>query len=384
MPPRQESVSRTPPAKMSARLFFTLVTMLISIVPAGMRAAEWQSEWEKTVEAAKKEGAVVFASAADAELRKQLESSLKRRFGISLEYAPGRAAEQSAKIIQESKAGVRSYDVFAFGGCGGMSLVRQDVLEPLEPMLILPEVKDPKHWWGGIIWADNVSSNKYFFSFTANSGSANRWYNTDLYNGSEFRSYDDLLNPKLKSKIGFLDPQYPGAGQGSWTFLWANKGEDFLRKLAQQDLFVSANARQVAEALAKGKIAICIGCSRHNIAPFIKAGLPIKLLPIAKEGDEATGGYAVGILKNAPHPNAAKVFVNWLLSKEGQEIWGQAMTDGTRRMDVETKWLAKHDVVAAKDDLSVQEYHKFRNHLEDYCVKVRGPATELAKRILAR
>jgi iron(III) transport system substrate-binding protein len=363
-------------------IVMTLVLLLSH--PIGLRAAEWQTEWERTVEAAKKEGTVVFAAAANAELRRQLEPALKRRFGLALEYMPGRAAEQSAKIIQESKAGVRSYDVFAFGGCGGMSLIQQNVLEPLEPTLILPEVKDPKNWWGGLIWADNVNGNKYFYSFTANSGSASRWYNADLYRGDEFRSYEDLLNPKLKGKIGILDPQYPGAGQGSWTFLWQTKGEEFLLKLAKHDLFVTANARQLVEALAKGKIAICIGCSRHNVTPFINAGLPLKLLPIAKEGDEATGGYAVGILKSAPHPNAAKVFVNWLLSKEGQELWGQAMLDASRRRDVDTKWLGKHDVVAAKEEMTVAEYHKLRNHLEDYCVKVRGPATELAKKILAR
>jgi len=361
-----------------------IVVIFIILTAVSSRAAEWPNEWERAIEAAKKEGSVVFASAADAELRRQLEPAFKRRFGVTLEYAPGRAAEQSAKIVQEAKAGVRSYDVFAFGGCGGISLIRQEVLEPLEAKFILPEVKDARNWWGGTIWADNLSTNKYFYSFTANSGSANRWYNSELYNGNEFRSYDDLLNPKLKGKIGILDPQFPGAGQGSWTFLWANKGEEFLRKLAQQELFLTVNARQMAEALAKGKISICIGCSRHNVAPFIKVGLPVKLLPIAKEGDEATGGYGVGMLKNAPHPNAAVVFVNWLLSKEGQELWGQAMLDGTRRLDVDTKWLAKHDVVAAKDDLTVPEYHKFRNHLEDYCVKVRGPATELAKKILAR
>ena len=191
-----------------------VVLLVASDLASIVRAAEGPNEWLRTVDAAKKEGTVVFATAADVELRRQLEPALKRRFGISLEYAPGRAAEQSAKIIQEGKAGVRSYDVFAFGGCGGMSLIRQDVLEPLEPVLMLPEVKDAKNWWGGFIWADNINSNKYFFSFTANSGSANRWYNFDLYNGNEFRSYDDLLNPKLKGKIGFLDPQYPGRGAG--------------------------------------------------------------------------------------------------------------------------------------------------------------------------
>jgi ABC-type Fe3+ transport system substrate-binding protein len=364
--------------------FRVVAVLFVLSHAASVQGAEWQTEWERTVEAAKKEGTVVFAAAANAELRRQLEPALKRRFGLALEYAPGRAAEQSAKIIQESNAGVRSYDVFAFGGCGGMSLIQQNVLEPLEPVLILPDVKDQKNWWGGLIWADNVNGNKYFYSFTANSGSASRWYNADLYNGSEFRSYDDLLNPKLKGKVGILDPQYPGAGQGSWTFLWQTKGEEFLLKLAKHELFVTANARQLVEALAKGKIAICVGCSRHNVTPFIKAGLPLKLLPIAKEGDEATGGYAVGVLKNPPHPNAAKVFVNWLLSKEGQELWGRAMLDASRRLDVDTKWLARHDVVAAKDDMTVAEYHRFRNHLEDYCVKVRGPATELAKKILAR
>src|SRR5262245_30694650 len=111
------------------RFLFGAIFLMISS-PANLRAAEWQTEWDRTVEAAKKEGTVVFASAADAELRRQLEPTLKRRFGIALEYAPGRAAEQSAKIIQESKAGVRSYDVFAFGGCGGLSLMQQNVLEP--------------------------------------------------------------------------------------------------------------------------------------------------------------------------------------------------------------------------------------------------------------
>src|SRR4029450_10072617 len=142
-----------------------LATDLVSIA----YSAEVQNDWQKTLDAAKKEGTVVFATAADVELRRQWDPALKRRFGISLEYAPGRAAEQSAKIIQEGRAGVRSYDVFAFGGCGGMSLISQDVLEPLEPVLMLPEVKDRKNWWGGVNWAGNIKANKDFFSFFAHS-----------------------------------------------------------------------------------------------------------------------------------------------------------------------------------------------------------------------
>ena len=90
----------------------------------------------------------------------------------------------------------------------------------------------------------------------------------------------------------------------------------------------------------------------------------------------------IGVVKNAPHPNAAKLFVNWLLSKEGQELFVKVMRQSTRRLDVDTKWLQEHGVRAAKDVMSVAEYHKTRNHLEDKYKKVRIPAAEFAERIL--
>jgi iron(III) transport system substrate-binding protein len=228
------------------------LAMLAALGPCSvLEAADWQSEWERTLEAARKEGVVVVGMSPNAELRKQWETILRQRFGITLELLPARGPETAARIMSESRAGVRYFDVFGFGGCGGEGLIHEGVLEPLEPFMILPEVKDPKNWWGGHIWMDSVKTKRYFYSFVADVSQSSTWYNPNLIKAEELRSYDDLLKPKLKGKIGFLDPRTPGASQSTWSYLWMVKGEGFLRKLVSQDLFMTRNRRQLAEALAK-------------------------------------------------------------------------------------------------------------------------------------
>jgi ABC-type Fe3+ transport system substrate-binding protein len=72
----------------------------------------------------------------------------------------------------------------------------------------------------------------------------------------------------------------------------------------------------------------------------------------------SSGVGCVAAVKNPPHPNAAKVFANWLLAKEGQDIFGKALGQGTRRLDVDTQWLSDIEVQAAKDFLRVEKYLK--------------------------
>jgi ABC-type Fe3+ transport system substrate-binding protein len=285
--------------------------------------------------------------------------------------------------MAESRAGVRYFDAYIFGGCGGVSLIHENVLEPLEPFMILPEVKDPNQWWGGHIWMDNVKTKQYFYSFVADSGQSSVWYNINLIQPEEMRSYDNLLNPKWKGTIGFLDPRTAGAGQSSWAHLWRIKGEDFLRNLAKQELFMSRNRRQLAEALTHGKVAVTFGVSQYEYLPFVQAGLPVKKLPPFQEGEPASSGAGnIGIVKNPPHPNATKVFINWLLGKEGQELWTKIMEQPTRRLDVETKSLIEKGVDPAKDTLSIEQFHRVQNYMEDRCMTVRAPASQFAETIL--
>ena len=127
------------------------------------------------------------------------------------------------------------------------------MLEPMESFWILTEVKDPKQWWGGHIWEDNVSTSKFLYSFLADVSTHSTWYNTSLAKPQELRSFEDYLNPKWKGRIGFSDPRVPSSGQSIWSFMWELRGEEFLKKLVQQDLFLTRDLRQLADALAKGK-----------------------------------------------------------------------------------------------------------------------------------
>jgi len=363
-----------------AKILIFLLAVLVSRVVNG---AEGKGEWDRTLEAAKKEGKLVIGMSPNPELRKQWEALLKQKFGIDVEILAARGPDTAARIVSESKAGVRYFDVYFFGGCGGASLIRQGVLEPLEPFMILPEVKEAKNWWGGHIWMDNVDTNRYFYTFVADSGQSSVWFNPNLVKPEELRSYDDLLNPKFKGQIGFLDPRSAGAGQSTWSYLWLIKGEDYLRKLVKQELLISGNRRQLAEALGHGKVAVTFGVSQYEYLPFIQAGLPMKKLPSFKEGEPASSGAGnVGIVKNPPHPNATKVFINWVLGKEGQELWTKIMEQPSRRLDVDTRWLMEKGVDPAKDTLTVEQFHKVQNFLEDRCIKIREPASKFAEAIL--
>jgi iron(III) transport system substrate-binding protein len=259
-------------------------------------------------------------------------------------------------------------------------LLPEGVLEPIEPLMLLPEVKDPKQWWSGHIWID--TGKKYVYSTLAYQ-TESLWINSQWMKADEVRSFDDLLDEKFKGRIGILDPRTPGSGASMWSYLREIKGEDYLKKLVGQKLTLSRDQRVLAEILAKGKLALVIGLTYYSYAPFIKAGLPVAPLPTPKEGVYVSGGSGhLVVLKNAPHPNATRLFVNWFLSRDGQEVYSRAMRQATRRLDVDSKWLRDFGVTAAKDTLTLEQYRKLENQSEDKINRLREPAAALARKLL--
>ncbi len=339
------------------------------------------SEWSKVVEQAKQEGKVVVSIPPSAELRKRIEEAFTKRFGIELELAPSRGANLITRIVDESKAGVRHFDLH-IGGTESIvkGLLPENVLEPVEPWFLLPEVKDVQNWWGGYVWIDNTK--RFIYSFAAYQ-TESLWHNTNLVQSEEFRSFDDLLNAKWQGKIGMSDPRTPGSGASMWAYMREIKGEEYMRKLVGQKLLLTRDLRLLAENTAKGQISIAVGIAYAEFLPFIKAGLPVKPLPTPKEGMYVTTGYGnLAIIKDAPHPNAAKLFVNWFLSKEGQEIYTSSMGEPTRRLDVDTKWLKHIGITAAKDAMTIGAFYKRQNQSEEKIYKVRDPGTALARKLL--
>jgi len=150
-----------------------------------------------------------------------------------------------------------------------------------------------------------------------------------------------------------------------------------------QDLYLGRDQRVLAESLAKGRVAIMIGNSYYSYLPFLKAGLPIKTLPTPKEGNYGTGGSGnLAILKAPAHPNSTKIFVNWLLGREGQEIVSKALGQATRRLDVDTRFLRESGTIAAKDVMPVDEFLQIENQSEEKLEKVRKPAAKVARALL--
>ena len=248
----------------AVRWFLTIFFAALMSSPGfcGEARSPSSSEWERTIEAAQKESKLVAAIPASAELRKVIGEIFPKRFpGIELDLTNARGPSNASKIAAEHAAGVRYYDLLISGTATPFSLLNAGILEPVEPLFVLPDVKDPKRWFGGHIWLDNAK--RFIYAFQVYQ-SENIWHNPTLMKVDDIRSYDDLLNPKWKGKIGILDPRSPGAGTATWAFFLKIKGEEYLKKLAAQEMFLSRDQRQLADSLAKGKIALTIGLTYYT------------------------------------------------------------------------------------------------------------------------
>ncbi len=167
------------------------------------------------------------------------------------------------------------------------------------------------------------------------------FYNTKLVNAKEFKSYKDLLDPKWKGKILVDDPRKAGPGQATFTFFFLHPGlgPDFIRALGKQQLTLSRDYAQEVDAIGQGRYPVLLGTPDFIAIARAKQGVPIAIVDARqlKEGTDvspASGNLA--LFNRAAHPNAAKVYINWLLSKEGQTIYARVNGYISARLDVPT------------------------------------------------
>ena len=308
--------------------------------PAKQAAAPaWETEWNNALAAAKKEGKVVIFSSLATDARIALGKSFKARYGIEVEWVAGRGAEAAEKFFAERRGGIYSGDLFIIGGITPfVSLKPAGVLEPLKPLLILPEVTNPKVWYGGGLWfADNARS---YVSSPILTTAQYVVANSTLVKKGEITSYKDLLNPKWKGKIVLNDPTTVGAGS-RWFACVAEKimGVDYMKELAKQEVAVVRDQRLQMEWISRGKYSVILGPQPTITAEFMTAGAPLMPIEVA-EGSWLGGGPGLAAYINkAPHPNAAKVFLNWFHGREGQAVYGKVSLTESARLDVSNEYL---------------------------------------------
>jgi ABC-type Fe3+ transport system substrate-binding protein len=287
-------------------------------VDAGEPKLRSETEWDSVVKAAKGEGQLTIY--ANTSFEAIFPEFRKKYPEIKVSYVTGVGAPDLVpRLLSEQRAGKYIGDLALLGGSGLYTLYQANGLEPIKPALILPEVVDESKWWDGS--HDYLDKDKrYIFSFNGVSR-VDVIYNKDLVDRKELKSYWDLLNPKWKGKIvAFSHIQSPHR----YFYFHPDLGPNFLTRLyGEMKVTQSESMRQIADWLSVGKFMLAVPAngSHRDVKSAQKQGLPIGTFNPDQFKEGASLNTAIGIvglLKQSPHPNAAKLAINWLLSREGQ------------------------------------------------------------------
>ena len=338
-----------------------------------------QSQWEATLDAAKKEGKVNIYMYRYGKVLEVFKSDHPE---IHASLLTGTGAQITTKIFSERRAGRYLADVVGLGSSNYRLLHQQaKILDPIQPALMLPEVLDGPRWYGGKHRYLDPES-KFVFAYMANASSGQLYYNTALVSPKEFSSYYDLFKPKWKGKIVALDPRPRTEIGGTMQFFYYHPelGPSFIRQLfGGKEITFSRDSRQMIDWLAQGRFAICFGCSGALKAK--NQGLPLEIFDTSlwKEGASfSAGGGTLSLPSRAPHSNAAKVFINWYLSRKGQ-IALQKLGDpdeppNSARIDIpKDDVLAQHKLIEGRKyfDVTRPEFDDV-----DSAFKIAGQAME--------
>lgn len=303
----------------------------------------WQERWEKVLVDAKKEGKVtVYTGSVAPSVRQALASAFKDRFGVALEFIPGRGTEIAQKLIFERHSGVYIADIVILGPDSSLTLKENQTFVSPVSSLILPEVLDAKAWPGGDL--PFFDRDRLLFPLTLGYQSYTI-FNTEFVRENEIKSYLDFLDPKLKGKIVLSDPKVGGGSGINWvTFILQHafgpeEGKKYLQQIARQDILITRDNRLQVEWTARGKYTIAIGPTVSLVSEFIKDGAPLKWARLREGGSLAPTASLVGKIDNPAHPNAAAILINWLLTEEGQTLFSKSFGQPAVRLGISSEGI---------------------------------------------
>jgi iron(III) transport system substrate-binding protein len=289
-----------------------------------------EADWAKVVGAAKKEGKLAVFLYQRENIESAVRAFEKKFPEIQVTTASTPAAETGPRIMAERRAGKYLWDICICGPTTPYTILYPaKALDPIRPALMLPEVIDASKWWGGNHhYMDPEGTTIFVFLGTVEM--PNLYYNKNSVEPKEFRSYLDLLKPKWRGKILALDPRQPGRQRVGARFLYhvPALGPSFLtRFFTEMDVALSRDDRQAMDWLAVDKFSICLFCG--NVEAARTQGLPVEDFKTTAWKETAAiysgSNGAVALMNQAPHPHAAKLFINWLLSREGQTNFQKVM-----------------------------------------------------------
>jgi len=326
-------------ARGAARL--VCAVLLVALFGQGA-AAQWRAEWDRSIAAAEKEGQVTVYGPPGIGHQNAIGAFQDVFPKIKLIYVAGAGNNNAQRLVTERRAGKYLADLF-IGGSGSIIdvIFEGNMLEPMPPLLILPEVKDQSLWFNKThIYAD--AKGQYVFMMQGNVNTNLAAYNTQAVR-PDLKSHLDLLNPRWKGKMVAYDPRARGHIQNVRALYHNPKlgGEFFRRLFTEMDVAISRDQRLMIDWVAQGKYQLSVFSSNNDVFDAKKKGLPIDIVDAPDDESYMSGGFGhVGVVNKTPHPAAAKVLLNWLLSKDGQLKWQEKANDNSLRTDIPKHMLS--------------------------------------------
>lgn len=266
------------------------------------------------IEAARKEGAVVWYSGMIVnQIVRPIADGFERKYpGIKVQAGRLNSSEAALKIINEARAGKPQADVFD-GSALVFRLQAANVVAEYRPesaRSFPAGSKDPAGFW--------TAFNTYIMTPA---------YNTDLVSEKDVpRTMQDLLDPKWTGKIAWSnDPTSagpPGFIGSVLTSMGQDAGMDYLRKLSKQRIVnIPASQRVVLDQVISGQYPVALMTFNNHSVISAAEGAPVRWVPLSPSVELPNPG---GLVRNAPHPNAGKLLLEYILSPEGQAVLRQA------------------------------------------------------------
>ncbi|HEY3918875.1 MAG TPA: extracellular solute-binding protein [Stellaceae bacterium] len=314
--------------------------LLVLLPVASSRGADWATERASLAAAAAKEGELDLFSQPNLAARTFLAAAWAKAYPqIKLSITATAGSQIVGRVRIERAAQKYLWDVVMTGSTIGFEMAKDGFVDPFLRELRDPAVSDPAIWGG---WDQAFVDNAKAYVFSTNLALKSPVYNALKLSPDKVakEGLQILFDPVLKGKIYWHEPSVPGPGQQFAFYLARRFSEDELRRFIrdQKPVFV-ADQNQVIDALAHGAAWMGLGPGNSHalLEPYIKAGVPIDLRKFGNApelNDITLGGSTLWVMKNRPHPNATRLFVNWLLSKAVQEGFAKATEQNSRRSDV--------------------------------------------------
>lgn len=303
----------------------------------------WQQQWEDLVKKAQKEGKLSIYSGMEPDTVRAIRKHFGEKYNLDLDIVSASSSQLNPRLFMERQNGLYIPDVYMEGPTSPILEYKpRGIIQRLDKVIFRPDVLDEKAWWGAY---GPFFDKDHMTAAGTRTVLATAAINTRVVKPGEITSYSDFLDPKWKGKILLGDPTVSGGPQAIMHSTLLIMGEDYIRKLADQIGMVTRDKRLLVEWVVREKYPIAFGATDVVVQEFKREGVTTLDMVAPKEGSGTTATGVIVLFDPAPHPDAARLFINWFLTKEGQEAHAIAASKTSRRLDVSEDHLSHYQRV---------------------------------------